>query len=71
MKKIENIDQAIQHLTKLVNWAEASVKQKRIDFNMVAASERAFYEEALNLVSQAIAKGEITKDELNRRLGID
>lgn len=71
MKKINNVQEAIQHLTRLVNWAESSVKQKRLDFNMVSVSEHPFYQEALDMVNQAIAKGELTKDEFKHRLGLD
>lgn len=71
MKKINDVQEAMGHLTRLVNWAESSVKQKRIDFNMVSVSEHPFYQQALDMVNQAIARGELTKDEFKHRLGLD
>jgi hypothetical protein len=71
MKKINNVQEAIQHLTRLVNWAESSVKQKRLDFNMVSVSEHAFYQQALKMVNDAIEKGELTKDDFKNKVGID
>lgn len=71
MKTFNSPDHAIEFLSKIVNWAESSVKQKRLDFNMVKASEQPDYERALEFIAQAIKKGEITREEFNRRLGID
>lgn len=71
MNKIKSIDEAITSLTKLVGWAESSFNIKRLDFNRVAASERAHYEEAMKMVTDAIKKGELTRDEFERRVGLD
>lgn len=71
MNKLTTVSEAIDHLKRLVNWAESSVKQKRLDFNMVSASEHAFYREALDLVNAAIARGELTKEDFKHRLGLD
>jgi hypothetical protein len=70
MKKLETTEDAIHHLTKLVNWTEASVKQKRLDLNMVSASDREFYEKALSIVTEAIKKGELTKDVFYHKVGL-
>jgi hypothetical protein len=71
MKTFTSLNEAVDHLSKIVNWAESSVKQKRLDFNMVTASEQPSYEAALQYVAQAIKRGEITREEFNRRLEID
>jgi len=71
MKTFTSLNEAVDHLSKIVNWAESSVKQKRLDFNMDTASEQPSYEAALQFVAQAINRGEITRDEFNRRLEID
>lgn len=71
MKTFNSLNEAIDHLSKIVNWAESSVKQKRLDFNMVTASEQPSYEAALQFVADAIKRGEITREEFNRRLEID
>jgi hypothetical protein len=70
MKTFSSLNQAIDHLSKIVNWAESSVKQKRLDFNMVTASEQPSYEDALSYIAEAIKRGEITREEFNRRLDI-
>jgi hypothetical protein len=70
MKKLETTEDAIHHLTKLVNWTEASVKQKRLDLNMVSASDREFYEKALSIVTEAIKNGELTKDVFYHKVGL-
>ncbi len=71
MKTFSSLDEAIIHLSKIVNWAESSVKQKRIDLNMVTASEQPSYEAALEFVVAAMKRGEITREDFNRRLEID
>lgn len=71
MNNISSVSEAIDHLKRLVNWAESSVKQKRLDFNMVSAAEHDFYRGALELVNQAIARGELTKEDFKHRLGLD
>lgn len=71
MKKINSVSEAIEHLSRLVNWAESSVKQKRLDFNMVSAAEHEFYREALDFVNAAIQRGELTKEDFKHRLGLD
>lgn len=71
MKTFNSLNEAIDHLSKIVNWAESSVKQKRLDLNMVTASEQPSYEQALAFVAAAIKRGEITREEFNRRLEID
>ncbi len=71
MNKPQSIDEAITLLTKLVGWAESSFNIKRLDFNRVAASERSLYEEAMKMVTDAIKKGELTRDEFERRVGLE
>lgn len=71
MKNIESIDHAIALLTTIVNWAESSLKIKRLDFNLVKAQDRELYEAALAYAHRAIKAGEISQDEFKRRLGID
>ena len=70
MKKLETLEDAFLHLSTIVNWSEASVKQKRLDLNMVTASERDFYLKALAMVNAAIQNKEISRDDFNRRLGL-
>jgi uncharacterized membrane protein YfbV (UPF0208 family) len=71
MSEITNLSEAIQMLNRVVWWAESSTDIKRIDFNLVAASERPRYEAAMQVVSKAIKNGEITRDEFMRRVGIE
>ena len=66
-----SIEEAIRELNRLVGWAESSTEIKRLDFNRVPAAERAHYEEALRVVTEAIKAGQLTRDEFIRKVGID
>jgi hypothetical protein len=71
MSAQSGLQSAMEKLSKIVFWAESSTTIKRIDFNLAPASERASYEEALKLVTDAIKRGELTQAEFLHRVGIE
>lgn len=44
--------------------------QKHIDFSLVNANERDKYQKAMMVVNFAVTKGELTKEELQHKLGL-
>lgn len=64
-----NLDEAIDLLKKIVKDSHLN-NQKHIDLSLCVASERHIYELALMKTQSAIAKNELTQDELKRRLGL-
>ncbi|MFL5784447.1 MAG: hypothetical protein ACJ76H_07565 [Bacteriovoracaceae bacterium] len=64
--KVE-LNQAIELLKKAVKYP-GTIDQKHIDLTLVPTEDKARYEEALKVAQMAIIKGQITRDEFNRRV---
>lgn len=64
------LNAAIELLKKTVKFP-GTIDQKHIDLGVVATEERPKYEEALKVVQKAILKGELARDEFNRRVRLD
>jgi hypothetical protein len=64
------LDEAIELLKKAVKFC-GTIDQKHIDLTIVPAEQRHTYEKALAISQLSVKEGEITRDELLRRLTLD
>ncbi len=65
-----NIDEAVNLVRHAVKHT-GTIDQKHIDLTVVPAEDRPRYESALAICHAAVKAGEISRDELLRRLGLD
>ncbi|MCB9062565.1 MAG: hypothetical protein H6622_13665 [Halobacteriovoraceae bacterium] len=61
--------EAINLLKKIVKFSNIE-KQKHLDLTLANSSERGEFEKALILVNLAVEQGQLSKEELNSKLGI-
>lgn len=64
------LDEAIALVRRAVKHT-GTIDQKHIDLTVVPAAERASYENALAELRASVTAGAITRDELDRRLGLN
>lgn len=64
------LKEAIELLRTIVNYS-AVPGQKRVNMELVSASERPRFQEALKVANQAVKDGELTQAELQSQLGLD
>ena len=65
-----NLDDAVSLVRNAVKHT-GTIDQKHIDLTIVHAQERPRYEAALAFCHAAVKAGELSRDELLRRLGLD
>jgi hypothetical protein len=63
------IQKAIDLLKKIVKYSNVP-QQKHIDLGLVMADELDLYKKALVTVNVAVDNGDITREELNKQIGI-
>jgi len=61
-----NLQESIQLLKKIIKNSTATDQFLHIDLSLVAADQRAIYQEALKTTYKAVLKGEITREDVNR-----
>lgn len=64
-----NTDEAIKLLKSAVKYSNIS-NQKHVDISLVTADKIDTFQKAMVVVNMAILNGEMTKEELNSKLGI-
>ena len=65
----EKFEEAISLLRKAVKYSHLD-NQKHLDFSLVNASHLDDYQKAMITVQTAVKEGEVTQDELKRKLGL-
>jgi hypothetical protein len=64
------LNQAIELLQKAVKHT-GNIDQKHIDLTLVPAEDRGHYEAALAVAQQALKEGQLTRDQLFKKLNLD
>lgn len=64
-----NTDEAIKLLKSAVKYSNI-FNQKHVDISLVTADKIDTFQKAMVVVNMAILNGEMTKEELNSKLGI-
>ena len=65
----EKFEKAVSLLKKAVKYSHLD-NQKHLDFSLVNATHLDEYQRAMITVQTAVKEGEITQEELKRRLGL-
>jgi len=65
----EKFEEAISLLRNAVKYSHLD-NQKHLDFSLVNASHLDDYQKAMITVQTAVKEGEVTQDELKRKLGL-
>ena len=65
-----DLKHAIELLKNAVKYT-GNIDQKHIDLTLVPVAEKQRYEAALKFVTEAMKSGEISRDEVFRRLDLD
>ena len=65
----EKFDKAVSLLKNAVKYSHID-NQKHIDFSLVNATHLDEYQKAMIVVQTAVKEGEITQDELKKKLGL-
>lgn len=64
------MEEAVSLLKKAVKYSNVK-GQKHIDLSLVNADDLQLYERAMVTVQTAVSKGELTREQLNLKLGLD
>ena len=65
----EKFEKAISLLRNAVKYSHLD-NQKHLDFSLINASHLDEYQKAMIIVQTAVKEGEVTQDELKRKLGL-
>jgi hypothetical protein len=63
-----NLEDAIHLLKSIIKNSTATDQFLHMDLSLVPAEQRGVYEDALKTTYRAILKGEISRDEVNKRI---
>ncbi len=64
-----NLEQAILKLKNLVKFSHL-INQKHLDLTLVGADERYDYESALIIARKAVKEGQLSEQDLKKKLGL-
>lgn len=65
----EKFEDAVKLLKKAVKYSHLD-NQKHVDFSLVNANHLDEYKKAMMIVREAVSDGELTEEDLKKRLGL-
>lgn len=65
------LDDAVKLLKRAVKYPENDFGEKRIDLSLVPVEEIPKFQEAMRVSQTSIKEGKISRDEFNRRVGLN